>query len=418
MLIRNKTKKIAVAAFAALAFAPVKAKALCVSPICIFERILKATPGLPVLDFTSIPAIIPHIPAALQKEALAQLQSQLNKKEQENRSKDSPSKVPMSEMEDALQTDEMLLGENEQYASLDAFPTIASDDPIEIAKAIEVLFLRPGWEQKLDAPLSQYDQALLRYYSEQFSLNNTIEVAGFITVLKAKMLNVLASSDKIAKKLSQKDLDVNESRRLQYEARLLGYQLSIMENQLTAAKNQMYFTRQLSGMSLTLYKPVLLPGGEDGSSTVSGEETSEKEAAAEKTAEEENAEETGEEDSDEEKDFLSNAKDAAVKAGKDALKNAQDKAADVAKDAGQKAMNGDFKGAVNDVTNVAKDAAQDAASDAGRDLGKVAADEAARQGKSFVDRVTNKNNKGNSGDAGGTVGSEGSAGTEKPANEE
>lgn len=253
MLICNKLKTAAVVAFMTFAFVPAKAHALCVSPICIFEMILKACPGLPVLDFTSIPAIIPHIPAALQKEALQKARSMLNDLLQKGRVQGLPQEVKLGA---SPSMDEALMGDGEEFASLEAFPSVDSDDPIEIAKTIEILFLRPGWEKGEDAPLSTYDKALLRYYSEQFKLNNTIEVSGFVAVAKAKLESIMEAATRISKKLGQVQ-DLNEAQRLAYEAKLMRYQLMILENQLKAAKNQMSFVTDLSGMNIILFKPVL-----------------------------------------------------------------------------------------------------------------------------------------------------------------
>ena len=75
MLTISKMKKTFLAVGVILAFSASQANAKCmpVNPICLFKMILKATPGMPVMDFTSIPAIIPHVPAALLKEGQAKL---------------------------------------------------------------------------------------------------------------------------------------------------------------------------------------------------------------------------------------------------------------------------------------------------------------------------------------------------------
>ena len=75
MLTLNKMKKMFLAVGLALAFSSSPAQAGCmpINPICLFKMILKATPGMPVFDFTSVPAIIPHVPAALLKEGQAKL---------------------------------------------------------------------------------------------------------------------------------------------------------------------------------------------------------------------------------------------------------------------------------------------------------------------------------------------------------
>lgn len=259
----TKMKKVAVAtAFAVLALFPVTAHAICLTPICIFERILKACPGLPTLDFVAIIPAIGEVIPAVAKQVQVAVQERLNEKEQEEYKGEDTDPEPM---EDMPSMEVVFMDEDDQFYSLLPFDSLSAkdtEDPMEISKAIEVLFLRPGWKSR--EPVSMYDDALLRYYADQFKLNNTIEVIGFMTVLKARMLHVLEHSKSIADRLDTTggdEMDLNKAQRLMYEANVMRYQLSILENQMTAAKNQMYFASQLAGMNLRLYRPMFNDSG-------------------------------------------------------------------------------------------------------------------------------------------------------------
>ena len=214
MLIYSNMKKTVMAAALAFAMMPSPASACNpINPICLFKMVLKTTPGLPVVDPGSISAIIPHVPAALTKEG-------------------------------------------QEFPALEGFPAFDSEDPMEIAKAIEVLYLRPGWQEGKDSPLTTYDKSLMDYYREQFQLNNIVEAVGTYTVLEAKINELMATAETVQKKLDGAD-DLNKAQRANFEAQLLEYQLQIVYNQLLATQLQMKSVSQLSVIRPVLNEPIL-----------------------------------------------------------------------------------------------------------------------------------------------------------------
>ncbi len=97
MLTLNKMKKTFLAVGLVLAFSSSPAQAGCmpINPICLFKMILKETPGMPVFDFASVPAIIPHVPAALLKEGQAKLKEVADNALEKVRSGRSPLYLPL-----------------------------------------------------------------------------------------------------------------------------------------------------------------------------------------------------------------------------------------------------------------------------------------------------------------------------------
>ena len=92
MLTLNKMKQAFAAAGLALVFSCSAAHAcMPVNPICLFKMVLKATPGMPVFDFVSVPAIIPHVPAALLKEGQSKMKEIADKALEDIRSGKKPS---------------------------------------------------------------------------------------------------------------------------------------------------------------------------------------------------------------------------------------------------------------------------------------------------------------------------------------
>ena len=254
MLICSKMKNTVMTVALAFAMIPSVASACNpVNPICLFKQLLKTTPGLPVVDPVSIPAIIPHVPAALLKEGQEKAKELIDKQLQQTRSVDKPADVKMDKMPS---TNEVALAQGQEFAALEGFPAFDSEDPMEIAKAIEVLYLRPGWQEGDKSPLTTYDQSLMAYYRQQFQLNNIVEAVGTYAVLESKITALMATAENVQKKLDEAD-DLNKAQRANFEAQLLEYQLQIVYNQLLAAQLQMTSVSQLSAMRPILDAPVL-----------------------------------------------------------------------------------------------------------------------------------------------------------------
>lgn len=248
MLTLTKIKKVLFAAGLILAFSGSQASAACMpwNPICIFKMILKSSPGMPVFDFTSVPAIIPHIPAALLKEGQAKLKEEVDKKLGSLHSAGIPSaaKIDVKNPDFSGATH----SSNEEFSSLEAFPSMDGEDPAAIAKAVEVIFLRPGWNDK-EADYTNYDSALLKYYQGQFDFNNTVEVIGFTMYMQTKIDELMAAMEDIQKQVDGAD-DLNKAQRSNYAAHLMEYQLMIIQNQLAAVDLQMETSMQLKGTVL------------------------------------------------------------------------------------------------------------------------------------------------------------------------
>ena len=229
MLTLNKMKKMFLAVGLALAFSSSPAQAGCmpINPICLFKMILKATPGMPVFDFTSVPAIIPHVPAALLKEGQAKLKEIADNALEKIRSGELPSmadiKLDMPSFEGSTPA------QNEEFTSLEAFPQMDSEDPLEIAKAIEVIFLRPGWDQE-GSEMTQYDKLLMKYYQGQFKYNNAVEIAGYTAFMQNRLEELMTAAEDIQKQIESAD-DLNKAQRANYAAHLMEYQLMIVYNQ-------------------------------------------------------------------------------------------------------------------------------------------------------------------------------------------
>ena len=134
---------------------------MAISPLCIIRTILKATPTLPVHDIIATPAMIRHVPAALAKEGQLQLKLTAEEKLRKLRSKDTPSKTKVPFISPGY--DGAIPAANEEYMTLEAFPVTDSEDPIEIAKAIEPIFVRLGWNDP-DTPVTQYSVSQTTLY--------------------------------------------------------------------------------------------------------------------------------------------------------------------------------------------------------------------------------------------------------------
>lgn len=255
MLICSKMKKTVATVALAFAVIPSSAALACnpVNPICMFKTLLKTTPGLPVVDPVSIPAIVPHVPAALLKEGQEKAKEMIDKQLQQTRSVDNPANVEVAKMPSM---NEVALAEGQEFPALEGFPAFDSEDPMEIAKAIEVLYLRPGWQEGEKSPMTTYDKSLMDYYREQFQLNNTVEAVGTYAVLEAKINELMAAAETVQKKMDEAD-DLNKAQRANFEARLLEYQLKIVYNQLLATQLQMTSVSQLSVLRPVLDAPVL-----------------------------------------------------------------------------------------------------------------------------------------------------------------
>ena len=253
MLTLNKMKKMFLAVGLALVISSSPAQAGCmpINPICLFKMILKATPGMPVFDFTSVPAIIPHVPAALLKEGQAKLKEIADNALEKIRSGELPSmadiKLDMPSFEGSTPA------QNEEYTSLEAFPQMDAEDPLEVAKAIEVIFLRPGWDQK-DSEMTQYDRLLMRYYQGKFRMNNALEIAGYTAFMQNRLEELMTAAEDIQKQIESAD-DLNKAQRANYAAHLMEYQLMIVYNQLLAAELQLGAATNLSN-GIILDQPI------------------------------------------------------------------------------------------------------------------------------------------------------------------
>lgn len=224
------------------------------NPICLFKMILKITPSMPVLDFVSLPAVIPHVPAAILKEGQTKVKEIADNALEKIRSGELPSvadiKLDFPNLEGSAPA------EGQEYASLEAFPAIDSEDPLEISKAIEVLFLRPGWQSGENATMSTYDTQLMKYYRNQFALNNTLEVSGYLAMMRGKVDELLVSAEEVQQQVEKAD-DLNKAQRANYSAHLMEYQLMIIYNQLLAAQMQMDTSGKLAELGIVLNEEVL-----------------------------------------------------------------------------------------------------------------------------------------------------------------
>ena len=126
------------------------------------------------------------------------------------------------------------------------------EDPAAIAKAVEIIFLRPGWNEE-DTTYTQYDKSLMNYYQGQFDFNNTVEVIGFTMYMQTKIDELMSVMEDIQKQIDSAD-DLNKAQRSNYAAHLMEYQLMIIQNQLAAVDLQMETSRLLKGTVLD--KPV------------------------------------------------------------------------------------------------------------------------------------------------------------------
>lgn len=248
----NKFKKLIFAA--GLCFAlPMPAQAcIPLNPICLFQMILKVTPGMPVMDFVSIPAVIPHIPAAVQKEANAKIKQMGDELLKKIRSQEVPS---ASDMDVKPKTPEVeTLAEGQVNPSLEGFPNIDLDDPIEVAKAIEVIYVRPGWDSSPD--FTTHDRALLEYQRNQFMYNNVIEVTGYLASMQSRLKDLSVFVEHVQKQIDE-GKDLNDAMRANYTANYMDYKLMIIYNQLLAAQLQMDTARRLAIAKTVLDEPVL-----------------------------------------------------------------------------------------------------------------------------------------------------------------
>lgn len=225
------------------------------NPICLFKMLLKATPGLPTFDFVSVPAIIPHIPAAVLKEGQQKLKELADNGLDKIRSGELPSLSSIDLKVPSFQGSAPAQGQ--EYASLEGFPEIDSEDPLEIAKAIEILFLRPGWDQKGEtSEMTTYDTLLMKYYRNKFKMNNTVEISGYLAMMQGKVEELVAQAESIQKEIDAAK-NVNQAQRANYSAHLMEYQLMIVYNQLLAAQMQMETADRLADMEMVLEEPVL-----------------------------------------------------------------------------------------------------------------------------------------------------------------
>lgn len=256
MLTWNKLKKTLFAAGLILSFSAAPASAGCmpINPICLFKMILKATPGMPVFDFASVPAIIPHIPAALLKEGQVKMKEIADNALEKIRSGELPSMADIKLNVPGFEA--VTPSSGQEYASLEGFPQMNSEDPLDVSKSIEVLFLRPGWQQGEDVTFTSYDKNLMQYYQGQFKYNNLIEISGYLAFMQGKFDQLMVMAEEVQKQIESAD-DLNKAQRANYAAHLMEYQLMIIYNQLQAASLQMDSASQLAGSGLVLDEPVL-----------------------------------------------------------------------------------------------------------------------------------------------------------------
>ncbi len=251
MLYWNKMKKALLVILLCSAF-PVPAQA-CVplNPICLFKMLLKATPGFPVMDFVSIPGIIPHVPATLQKEAQAQLKKLADQKMKEIRGDNATSPVSTDKPDyPELETP----AEAQPYPSLEGFPDIDTTDPTAVAKSIEALFVRPAWDTS--ESLSVHDKEIMKYQANMFKYNNAIEIAGFLAAFQDKFKNISVYAEHVTNRLDEAS-DFKKSLRANYAATQMEYQLNLLYNELLAAKLQMEMAEKLANEGIILDKPIL-----------------------------------------------------------------------------------------------------------------------------------------------------------------
>lgn len=260
MLSWNKMKKLCFVALLCSLF-PLPAQACNpLNPICLFKMLLKATPGFPVMDFVSIPGIIPHVPATLQKEGQAQLKKLADKKMQELRGGvPSASGIGGGSSDKSVYPELDTPAEGEPYPSLAGFPDIDTTDPEAVAKSIEVLFVRPSYENSKE--LSVHDRALMKYQAGMFRYNNAIEIAGFLAEFKNKFRSISAggtSKDEAQIKENMSEAEaVEQALAANYEAAQMEYQLNLLYNELLAAQLQLNMADKLANEGIILDKPVL-----------------------------------------------------------------------------------------------------------------------------------------------------------------
>ncbi|MCQ2914415.1 MAG: hypothetical protein MJ247_04400 [Alphaproteobacteria bacterium] len=229
-------KKIAFAFALVFILSPIKAHACNpLNPICWFQMILKATPGLPVLDIAALPAVIPHVPAALQKKAQTILQEQLEEQLQKIRSGQKPSLSGLAKLKNVSGL--MSAKSEEAVSVMEAFPALHdSKDPLEIAKTIEKLFIRP--REASGEGMSESSRALLEYYRKQFELNNMVDALSTYAIIEAQMETLVQNAEEIQNKMGSSS-DLNQSQRANFDAQILEYQLMVLETQLQAVALQM-----------------------------------------------------------------------------------------------------------------------------------------------------------------------------------
>lgn len=265
MSICTKIKKIAVCAVIATALAPSSAFACKPwNPICIFQLILKATPGLPVLDIVSLPALIPHIPSAIQKEGQVMLKEELDKQLELLRSGKLPNLSKLTKLKDMsnILNGAGKGGSQEAASVMESFPQLTdSTDPVEIARVIEKLYMVPGCDEngKCDAKcpgLSAYDREVMEYRRNQFLLNNMIDAMAVYTQLDATVEKLQSNAEEIQNQLSS-STDLNQATRVNYDAQVLEYQLMILQNQLNAIGLQIESMYQLTNKKPQLTRSIL-----------------------------------------------------------------------------------------------------------------------------------------------------------------
>ncbi len=240
MLTLIKMKKTLLFVALALLFSTSSAKACSnpLNPICLFKMALKAAPGMPVLDFTSIPGIIPHIPAALLKEAQTQVLQIADDGLEKIKSGSLPSLASLDVSPPSFEGSS--LQEGEELSSLESFSVSDSSDPLEVAKSVELIFLKPGYKTG-EAVMSVFDKRLLSYYQKSFKIENVVEIMGFSSSMVSVVEELVSFAEDIQKQIEDAD-DLNKAQRANFAAHLMEYQLMTMQNQLDAAMMQMETT--------------------------------------------------------------------------------------------------------------------------------------------------------------------------------
>lgn len=248
----NKLKKVLLVIGISVAI-PLPAQACNpLNPICLFQKILKMTPGMPVFDFVSLPPMIPHIPAAITKEANQKLKQIQDEAMQKIRSTDSPS---MSSLKVEPKMPEFeKTPEGQLPAPLEAFPNVDLDDPLEIAKAIEPLYVRPGWDSSEEMTL--HDKALMSYYAGQNAYNNLKDVAGAVAELKGKIKDIASGLEDIQNKMNDAK-DLADAKKVNLSAHVAELQIMAIENKLDALMEQVGTTQSLFSSTTVLNKPLL-----------------------------------------------------------------------------------------------------------------------------------------------------------------